>query len=89
MITPDLKAIFERHFPPMPPLPFHVDCPTLSREMLEHHEFEREFHRRKAWIKQNCAGRHDGEGIRSEDMRLVGRRFKFEHDAVNFRMFFG
>jgi len=74
----------------MPPLPFHVDCPTLSREMLEHHEFEREFHRRKAWITKNCAGRHDGEGIRTNG-KPTGRRFKFElvQDAFAFKMFFG
>jgi hypothetical protein len=90
MITPSVRAMLDRIRPPTPPLPFHVDCPTLSREVLGDEAFEREFHRQRVWRNNNCAGHHDGEGIRT-DGKLTGRRFKFEleDDAVLFRMFFG
>ena len=71
-------------------MPFNVDCPTLSREVLGDEVFESEFGRRKAWLKKNCAGHFDGEGIRCGGI-LTGRRFKFEleGDAILFKMFFG
>ena len=91
MSNSNIRDILDRLFPPKPPMPFFVDCPTLSREILGDAVFERELNQRKNWMSGFCAGEKDCEGIRNDDGVLVGRRFTFEleQDAVNFKLFFG
>ena len=67
-------------------MPFSVDCPTLSRELLGDETFESELLRLKAWLKAFCDGAYDAEGIRTDGI-LTGRRFWFEseHEAERFK----
>ena len=66
---------------------FEVECHGLTVHDLGE-AFAGEFHGRKLWCRQNCAGAFSVEPIREDGMgRDTGRRFMFSdaEDAAAFR----
>ncbi|WP_046861605.1 hypothetical protein [Microvirga massiliensis] len=67
-----------------------VTCTGLSREHLGDELFERQFHHRRVWCKQQCPGDYEIEPIRNDRMVLIGYDFRFvqQGDAALFKIYF-
>jgi hypothetical protein len=86
-----LAALIEKASLPHDVEPHIIDAIGLSEEKLGQRRFGQEFVARRDWCAEECNGRYEIEPIRDRQMRLVGRRFKFEDvvDAVHFKLRWG
>src|SRR5688500_551374 len=68
-----------------------IDSIGLSEENLGQRRFAQELVAHREWIAENCYGRYEIEPIRDAQMRLIGRRLKFESlvDATYFKLKWG
>ena len=88
-LSPKLAALMARNRIPANVPVYIIDAIGLSEDHLDV-RFPQELVARREWIAENCYGAVEIEPIR-EQMRLVGRRFRFESlaDATYFKLRWG
>jgi hypothetical protein len=89
-ISPKLAALMAKNRIPANVSVYIIDAIGLSEDHLDI-RFPQEFVARREWIAENCYEAVEIEPIRDQQMRLVGRRFRFESltDATYFKLRWG
>lgn len=70
--------------------PYTIDVIGLNEEDLHWPRYVSELRNRQVWCREFCRDDWDIEPIRDQQMRLIGRRFRFADvvDAVYFKLRF-